>query len=329
MRSYEPRWGGDSVNFAMLNRGKKSLALDLKNDGDRARLRPLLARADVIVEQFRPGVMARLGLDYATVAKENPRIIYCAITGYGQHGPKRDVAGHDLNYIGDAGLLALSMGQPAHPVVPPALIADIAGGAYPAVMNILFALMQRGQTGRGCEIDISMSDNLFPFMYWALGEGFATGRWPANGAALVCGGTPRYRLYATQDLNVVAAAPIEQRFWEIFCDIIELGADLRDDVKDPAKTTARIEAIIASAPAVIWRERFKGKDCCCSVVSNVEAAAADPHFRARGLFDYTLVNAQGDRLPALPVPVAPEFRADKSALLSAPQLGSSNSEFDA
>jgi len=111
MRAYPPRWGADGVNFAMLNRGKKSLALDLKNPEHRAKLAPLLARADIIVEQFRPGVMQRLDLDYASVAKINPRIIYCSITGYGQTGPKRDVAGHDLNYIGDTGLLALSMGH--------------------------------------------------------------------------------------------------------------------------------------------------------------------------------------------------------------------------
>jgi hypothetical protein len=106
-----------------------------------------MARADVLVEQFRPGVMARLGLDYASVSAINPRIIYCSITGYGQTGPKRDVAAHDVNYIAESGLLSLSMGPLSHPVVPPALIADIAGGSYPAVMNILLALREREHTG--------------------------------------------------------------------------------------------------------------------------------------------------------------------------------------
>ncbi|MBX5473155.1 MAG: CoA transferase, partial [Acetobacteraceae bacterium] len=110
MRGYVPRWGAESTNFALLNRGKQSIALDLKNKADRARLQLLLERADVLIEQFRPGVMERLGLGYAEVAAVNPRLIYCSITGYGQNGPKRDVAGHDLNYIGDTGLLALSMG---------------------------------------------------------------------------------------------------------------------------------------------------------------------------------------------------------------------------
>src|SRR5688572_30138535 len=107
MRTFTPKWGNDSANFALLNRGKKSITLDLKSDRDRARLAPLIARADIIVEQFRPGVMARLKLDYETVSIANPRIVYCSITGYGQTGPARHVAGHDLNYIGDTGLLAL------------------------------------------------------------------------------------------------------------------------------------------------------------------------------------------------------------------------------
>jgi crotonobetainyl-CoA:carnitine CoA-transferase CaiB-like acyl-CoA transferase len=142
MRTYSPKWGADSANFAMLNRGKKSVALDLKDEAARARLRPLIERADIVVEQFRPGVMARLGLGYDDIRAIRPDIIYCSITGYGQTGPGAARAGHDLNYIGDTGLLALSCGTADTPVIPPALIADIAGGTYPAVLNILLALRQ-------------------------------------------------------------------------------------------------------------------------------------------------------------------------------------------
>jgi alpha-methylacyl-CoA racemase len=328
MRSYHPKWGADSINFALLNRGKKSIAINLKDPGERAKLDPLIVRADIVVEQFRPGVMARLGFDYATLARKNPRIIYCAITGYGQTGPKRDTAGHDLNYIGDTGLLALSMGQPEHPVVPPALIADIAGGAYPAVMNILFALLQRNRTGRGCQLDIAMTDNLFTFMYWAVGDGLAAGEWAGNGTALVCGGTPRYRLYPTSDGQVVAAAPIEQKFWEEFCELIALEAELRDDSCDPAATTRRVTEIIRTQPAEVWRARFAGRDCCCSVIADLRQALEDPHFRARGLFDHMLLNEEGRRLPALPVPVERQFRPPTSMASAAPLLGASNSEFN-
>lgn len=326
MRSYEPSWGRDSVNFALLNRGKKSLALDLKNPDDRDRLAPLIAKADVLVEQFRPGVMKRLGLDYETVSAANPRIIYCSITGYGQTGPKANVAGHDLNYIGDAGLLALSMGPQDRPVVPPALIADIAGGAYPAVMNILLALEERRQTGRGKCIDIAMSDNLFPFLYWAMGQGVGAGQWPGNGTDLVTGGTARYRLYATKDGRAVAAAPIEQKFWENFCELIGLEQELRDDSQDTARTIARITAIIASQDASVWRQRFEGKDCCCTIVADIREAMEDPHFRARGLFDYSVGNDAGASITALPVPIDRTFRGDAAQIVATPPLGGSNKD---
>jgi alpha-methylacyl-CoA racemase len=326
MRAYPPHWGADGVNFALLNRGKKSLALDLKNPEQRAKLGPLLARADIIVEQFRPGVMQRLGLDYASVAKINPRIIYCSITGYGQTGSKRDAAGHDLNYIGDTGLLALSMGNTDRPVVPPALIADIAGGAYPAVMNILLAVTERARTGKGRYLDIAMTDNLFPFMYWVLGEGIATGQWPQNGASLVTGGTARYRLYPTRDGQVVAAAPIEQRFWQNFCSIIGLEPQYAD-AKDPAAAAARVAAIIRGKDAAHWENLFRGQDCCCTVVKTARAAMTDPQFVARGLFAHKLSNAQGQVIPALPVPVSDAFRAASDTPIAAPTLGAHNADY--
>jgi crotonobetainyl-CoA:carnitine CoA-transferase CaiB-like acyl-CoA transferase len=310
MRSYEPRWGTDSVNFALLNRGKKSLALDLKDPASRAVLDPLIARADVVVEQFRPGVMDRLGLGHGAMAMANPRIITCSITGYGQTGPKRDVAGHDLNYLAESGMLSLSHGDPERPVVPPALIADIAGGAYPAVMNILLALIRRGITGQGVHLDISMADNVFPFLYWAIGNGLAAGQWPRSGAELVTGGSPRYRLYAAADGRLVAAAPLEQKFWESFCGAIGLEEEWRDDSRDPQGTAARVAAIIAARPSPHWRAVFAAADCCCCIVATVEEALADPHFRARELFDRVLQGEAGTQLPALPTPLAPALRAD-------------------
>lgn len=321
MRAYAPPWGKDGVNFAMLNRGKKSLALDLKSPADRAKLEPLVARADILIEQFRPGVMARLGLDYAKLSAANPRLIYCSITGYGQTGPKRDVAGHDLNYIGDTGLLALSSGPARTPVVPPALIADIAGGAYPCFMNVLLALRERDATGRGRHLDVAMADGLFAFMYWALGSGFATGRWPGDGTELVTGGTPRYRLYPTADGRLVAAAPIEQKFWENFCAIVGLAPELRDDRRDPARTIAAVTAAIGAADAAKWVGKFAGTDCCCSIVATLEEAVADPHFRARGLFAHAVTNETGASIPALPVPIDPGFRADPAKPLASPKLG--------
>jgi alpha-methylacyl-CoA racemase len=326
MRSYDPKWGENSVNFSMLNRGKKSVAVDLKDKAQRARFQPLVERADVIVEQFRPGAMTRLGLDYENVRRVNPRIIYCSITGYGQEGAKRDIAAHDLNYIGDAGLLALSMGDASHPVVPPALIADIAGGAYPAVMNIAFALMDRERSGTGRYLDIAMADNLFPLMYWALGNGMAAGKWPGNGTDRVTGGSPRYRLYATRDGKFVAAAPLEQKFWEMFCDVIKLEATFRDDSRDPAGTARRVSEIIAVGTAESWRNRFAGRDCCCTIVANLRDALDDPHFKNRNLFSWTVANEAGQNISALPVPIVSGFRSGPNTA-AAPRLGEHNEKY--
>lgn len=327
MRAYPPAWGRDSVNFAILNRGKKSLALDLKKKSDIEQLMPLIARADVILEQFRPGVMARLGLDYATVAAINPRLIYCSITGYGQTGPKRDVAGHDLNYIGDVGLLALSMGTPEVPVIPPALVADIAGGTYPAVLNILLALQERARSGQGRHLDIAMTDNLFTFMYWAMGSGHVAGDWPGNATGLVTGGTPRYRLYPARDRRMIAVAAIEQKFWDMLCELIDLEPNLRDDARDPAATTTRVAEIIAGETSDYWRGRFAGRDCCCSVVGTLQEAMADPHFIARGLFKHRLANEQGATITALPVPIDQGFRPIEPGTIAAPVLGAHNVDY--
>src|SRR5262249_29735695 len=281
---------------------------DLKSREGHARLAPLLARADVLVEQFRPGVMARLGLGYAAVRQVNPRIVYCSISGYGQHGPRAGEAGHDLNYIGATGLLALNPGPREHPSVPPALIADIGGGTFPAVMNILLGLRQRDQTGEGCYLDIAMADAMFTFAWQALAAGQATGRYPGPGEAWTAGGTPRYALYPTRDGAIVACAALEEKFWQDFCAAIELAPPLVDEQKDPPATPAAIAALIAARTAVDWRPIFAKADCCVTIVASLEEAMRDPHFVARGLFAYEAVSSAGTAIAALPVPIAPIFR---------------------
>jgi alpha-methylacyl-CoA racemase len=326
MRHYTPRWGKDSVNFALLNRGKKSVTADLKDVRARDRILELAKEADVVVEQFRPGVMERLGLGYEALRKLNRGLIYCTITGYGQSGPQRDRAGHDLNYIGTTGLLALSSGSPGHRVVPPALIADITGGAYPAVVNILLALRQRDATGEGAYLDIAMAENLFPLTYWALGNGQAAGAWPDDGRELVTGGSPRYHLYDTRDGAVVAAAPLEQKFWLAFTQAVGLESDYVDDARNPSATIARVAEIIGGRTAAEWTPIFDSADCCCSVVQDLRAAFADPQFAARGVFAHTLTNEQGAKIAALPVPIAAVFRGDADISASAPSLGAHNRE---
>ena len=322
MRGYEPKLGADSANFVLLNRGKRSVAIDLKAADALARLRPLIESADVLIEQFRPGVMERLGLGFDALSRMNPRLIYCSITGFGQAGPRRDMAAHDLNYLALAGLLSLTAGETGAPAMPHMPIADIAGGSYPAVVNVLLALLRRQQTGRGTRLDISMTDNLFVLAYWGLADGFSTGVWPKAGMALTTGGSPRYRIYRTADGGYLSVAPIEQRFWDVFCRLIELEPSLRDDARDPEATGRGVAARIASRPAAHWQRVFAGEDACCAVAISLEEAVQDPQVIARNLFARR-AGSGGAAIPALPVPIAEALR-DPAAARSAPRLGADN-----
>jgi len=323
MRSYEPKVGEDSVNFALLNAGKESIAIDLKASDAFTRLRPLIEQADIVIGQFRPGVMDRLGFGYADLKRINSRLIYCAITGWGQTGPKALVAAHDLNYMAEAGILGLSAGSDGAPVLPPVLAADIAGGAYPAVMNILLALRRRDQTGEGTYLDIAMGENLLSFVYWGIGNGISVGMWPGGGDALVTGGSPRYQIYATADGRYLAAAPLEEKFWNNFCSIIGLTGDMRSPSADPKAAIAAVAAIIKRKSAAAWKAEFEGQDVCCSIVARLEEAVADPHFAARKVFGRNL-SVAGKAVPALPLPVADAFRAKTTN--PPPRLGASTAK---
>ena len=326
IRLSNPQWGEQSVSFSLLNRGKKSLSLDLKDPKNLKILIPILKEADIIIEQFRPGVMKRLGLDYESIKKINQDIIYVSITGYGQYGPKSMVAGHDLNYIGNAGLLSISMGRENDTVVPPALVADIAGGSYPAVINILLALRKRDLNKEGSYIDLSMTENLFPFMFWGLGSGFAHNKWPGNSDGVLSGGSPRYNIYKTSDGSYVAAAPLEDRFWNKFCEAIELPKKFIKMQNDQEKVIQEIRKIIGQKEKNYWLDVFNKADCCCSIVKSIEEAINDNHFKVRKIFENKIINNLGEEIPALPIPIDMQFRKDQKRA-SAPSLGDINDQF--
>jgi crotonobetainyl-CoA:carnitine CoA-transferase CaiB-like acyl-CoA transferase len=318
-RRFQPVVDGQSAAFALLNRGKKSMSFDLKDKKDREKLVPLIQRADILLEQFRPGVMARLGLGYDALRVINPKLIYCSISGYGQSGPRVEEAGHDINYIGNTGLLALQPGTVEHPVVPPMLAADIAGGSFPAVINILLALRARDQSGQGCHIDIAMTDAMFTFCWSALALGAATGQFPKPGESWLVGASPRYQMYPTKDRQLVACGAIEQKFWMAFTAAIGLAPEFIDDKRAPSATRDAVGKIIVSRTADAWRPVFAAADCCATILVSFEDAMRDPHFVGRGLFAHKVENAPGKTLPALPLPISPEFR-DHPGVKKAPSL---------
>lgn len=307
MRDYQPQVDGASVHFHALNRGKSTVFVDLKSRGSFEIILPLLERADILIEQFRPGVMDRLGLDYERVRAINPKIIYCSLTGWGQTGPKAAVAAHDLNFIAESGHLDKICGADGAPVLPSLLAADIAGGVYPAVINILLAYIQRGISGQGTYLDIAIFDGMMAFHYDVLTPALSMNIWPERGAGLVTGGSPRYHLYPTADGRHLAVAAMEDRFWTNFCDMIDLPLHLRGADAPSETVTAAVGRKLLSKTAAQWATAFHGKDVCCSIVASLDEALGDPQLAARGLLARRVSTADGS-IPALPLPIAPQFR---------------------
>jgi alpha-methylacyl-CoA racemase len=265
--------------------------------------------------------MNRLGLGQEALRQINPRLIYCSISGYGQSGPRAGEAGHDLNYIGNTGLLDLQPGPVSSPVVPPMLAADIAGGSFPAVINILLALRARDQSGQGTFIDIAMTDAMFTFAWYALAMGQARGHFPASGELTLVGGSPRYQIYPTQDGKLMACGALEQKFWLAFCAAIGLSDEFVDDSRDPGATRGAVAKLIRGRSATEWRPIFAEANCCVTIVEPLSEAIRDPHFVGRGLFGHRLAAHSGATMPALPVPVAAPFREPPGTQKKAPPLG--------
>ncbi|SNR56026.1 CaiB/BaiF CoA transferase family protein [Actinomadura mexicana] len=311
MRTYRPVLGEVSANYAVLNRGKRGFAADLKNAVERDRVLALASEADIVVEQFRPGVTDRLGVGYEEVRALNPRVIYCSITGYGQRGPNANRAGHDLNYLAETGLLGVVVDGAGKPPIPPTVLADIAGGTYPAVMNILLALRQRDVTGTGCHLDISMTHNLHLLAYGYFATHQGGGGWPVPGKELLTGGSPRYQVYATSDGRHVAVAALEQKFWERLAGLLELPAEYLDERGRESEVIEVVGDLIGARPAEHWRKLFDGEDVCTVVVATFEEATA------AGLVDTDSDDrlvGQGFDVGTLPSPVDPALRRPPGAL---------------
>ena len=253
-------------------------------------------------------------------------MILCSITGYGQTGPRAQEAGHDINYQARSGLLSLMVKPGAAAPPPPPLVADIAGGAMPAMLNILLALRQRDLTGEGCHLDIAMADGALTFAWYGLAEGAATGTYPQGGQGLLTGGNPRYGLYATSDGRFLAVGALEQKFWDVFCEVVGLDPALRDDQAHPVATGDAVVALIAARSSQHWRDLLEPRDCCCTVVAGLEDAFADPQFAGRQLFSHRAREPGGASLPSTVLPIAPMFRASSETCRLVPTVGQHNDD---
>jgi crotonobetainyl-CoA:carnitine CoA-transferase CaiB-like acyl-CoA transferase len=298
LRVFPPLKHGLAGRFNALNRDKRSLCLDLKQPAGRDALLKLIAHYDVIVESFRPGVLDRLGVGFSSLVAVNPRLIMLSISGYGQDGPLRDRAGHDLNYVALAGVLGLAGPASGPPPTPPIQLADIAGGALFGAVGILAALYERERTGRGQQVDVSMCEGALAFLIPELGNLDANGTAPRRGGELLIGGAACYGVYRTRDDRFLSVGALEPKFWSAFNQALGRRVDLAELVAPPAeqeKIRAEIQAIIAEKTRDEWEQIFVG-DVCVEPVLAADELARHPQHQARGLF-FTVGDLQQTRTP--------------------------------
>ena len=287
--------GAENAVFLALNRGKRSVVLDLKHEAGRATFERMLPRYDVLFEQFRPGVLDRLGLSHAALRAKFPRLIVCALTGYGQTGPLARRAGHDLDYLARSGLLGLT-GPADRPPQPPGYqLADVAGGLW-SVIGILGALRSRDRSGEGALLDVAMSEGTIPFAAVQLGS-LSTGDTSARGQEPLTGGIAPYSTYATGDGRFVALGALEPKFWKSFCDGVGLDADMTAMIPGPHQVDLRrkLEAIFATRTRDEWASFGAERDCCLEPVLEPHELRDDGHLRARGVF-FTRATRFGESL---------------------------------
>ena len=318
-RSMPPLAGEQSGYFHALNRNKRSVALDLRAAPGRDALLRLAARADVVVESFRPGVLDRLGLGWEALRGANRRIVLCSISGYGQDGPYRERAGHDLDYCALAGVLAVN--GPAEAPVPLAIqAADVAGGAWPAVAGILAALLRRSATGEGAHVDVSMTEGALALLALQLGGAAARGAPLARAGEILNGGAACYGLYRTRDGRYVALGALEPRFFAAFCAAIgreDLAARQLDDGGRGPR--AELEAIFAARTRDEWAAFGAAHDVCLAPVLEGDEPERDPQLVSRGAFVEVDTPWEGRAIPGVAVPI--RMTDTTPPLRSAPRLG--------
>ena len=304
-RTFPPMGKVDSGTFLLCNRNKKSITLNLKSEEGKAVFKKLAAEADVVVEGFRPGVMKRLGLDYETLKEINPRLIYCAVSGFGQDGPYKMVAGHDLNYMGIIGALPLFGMAGGPPMVPGLLTADIGGGSLMAAYGILAALLARQATGQGQFVDVSMMDGAMSFIAYHASEPLFGDVDPKGGEYRNTGGAPCYSIFRCKDGNYVTLGALEEHFWERFCDaagVPELKADQFPDGEARSKQFEALDHVFEQRTRAEWVELFFKHDIPGGPVNTMREAFEDPHVKAREMVMHVDHPVEG-RIPQLGFPV--------------------------
>lgn len=319
-RQFAPIARKESGSFLLLNRNKRSLTLNLKAAEGRAIFLKLMQDADVVIEGFRPGVMERLGLGYAALAAGNPRLVYCAISGFGQDGPYAQKSGHDLNYMALAGALQLFGTPETGPIVAGLSIADVGGGSLMAAFGILAALAARDRTGQGQFVDISMTDGLVPWLCYHAADYLFAGVEPRGGVQPFIGGAPCYNVYRCADGRHLTLGIIEEHFWHRFCDLIgrpDFKAAQWPVGEEARRQFTQLRDLFGSDTCDHWATKLTTADIPAARVNSMEEAFRDPQLVHRQMLQHVEHPVEG-RIPQLGFPV--KFSDTPGEIRSPPPL---------
>jgi len=284
VRSLPPFVGGESARFLALNRGKKSLTLDLKPEKGREIFLKLARTADIVIEGFRPGVVKRLGIDYEQIKRISPEIIYCSLSGYGQSGPYREHVGHDINYVARAGLLSLTGSD--RPVIPGVPVADLSGAMF-AAFSIISALFARERTKMGCYLDVSLTDAVISWLSLHLAETLVTGQPVRPNEQVLTGAFPCYALYETKDGRWLAIGALEEKFWRRLCEALDVpqfipyqfAGEEREEIFE------KLREVFRSKTLSEWLDELYPTEIPIAPVLDLMEVVEDPHLRQRGLLE--------------------------------------------
>lgn len=304
LRWNPPLIDSESAYFYALNRNKGSVTLNLKDPRGREILHRLAAEADVLIEGFRPGVADRLGIGFEALKAINPRLVYCSLSGYGQTGPYRNRAGHDLNYLSRAGLLGLTRDGVGRPIVPGLPIADMVAGMMSAY-GILAALVRRNRDGKGEYIDVSLFDGALQWTQEQAAIYFGTGIPPTPETSEWIGGSASYNVYQTADGQYISIGALESKFWHRFCEAVgrpELAEWDHTAIETAPSLRAELEQIFASRTRAEWEVVFADGEAACEPVLSLEDAFNDPHAQARQMV-LPVRRADGDTVNTTGFPV--------------------------
>jgi crotonobetainyl-CoA:carnitine CoA-transferase CaiB-like acyl-CoA transferase len=280
-----PLIDGEGAAHRALNRGKRSVTVNLKSAEGAGVLRRMAKQADALVESFRPGVLDRLGVGYRALSEENPRLVYCALTGYGQDGPYRDRAGHDINYTGYAGILEATGRPDGPPILPSVQVGDFGGGMAAAV-GVLACLGEAVRTGRGRLVDVSMLDVSLSWTSVLMSWYLAAGEMPGRGLMPLGGGLACYRVYRAGDGRYLAVGALEPQFWRALCARLGVPELVDEQFASPRRQeemAVRVGQVFASRPRDEWVRDLADMDTCVGPVQSVAEALADPQVRGRGM----------------------------------------------